>query len=52
MVKLKPGLTTFKLAEKVDTGNIYLQQKVEIYPEDNFETLHDRMSELGAKIGS
>lgn len=44
------GLTTFKLAEKVDTGNIYLQQKLEIYPKDNFETLHDRMSELGAKL--
>jgi methionyl-tRNA formyltransferase len=44
------GLTTFKLAEKVDTGNIYLQEKVEIKPEDNFETLHDRMSELGAKL--
>jgi len=44
------GLTTFKLAEKVDTGNIYLQENVEIYPEDNFETLHDRMSELGAKM--
>ena len=44
------GLTTFKLAEKVDTGNIYLQQKLDIYPEDNFETLHDRMSELGAKL--
>lgn len=44
------GLTTFKLAEKVDTGNIYIQQRLEIYPEDNFETLHDRMSELGAKL--
>lgn len=44
------GLTTFRLAEKVDTGNIYLQQKVDIYPEDNFEILHDRMSELGAKM--
>ncbi len=44
------GLTTFKLAEKVDTGNIYLQQKLKILPEDNFETLHDRMSELGAKL--
>jgi methionyl-tRNA formyltransferase len=44
------GLTIFKLAEKVDTGNIYLQEKVEIKPEDNFETLHDRMSELGAKL--
>jgi methionyl-tRNA formyltransferase len=44
------GLTTFKLAEKVDTGNIYLQKKLEILPEDNFESLHDRMSELGAKL--
>lgn len=44
------GLTTFKLAEKVDTGNIYLQEKVEIKPEDNFESLHNRMSELGAKL--
>ena len=44
------GLTTFKLAEKVDTGNIYLQEKVEINPDDNFETLHDRMSLLGADL--
>jgi methionyl-tRNA formyltransferase len=46
------GLTTFKLAEKVDTGNIYLQEKVNIYPEDNFETLHDRMSLQGAELVS
>ncbi len=44
------GLTTFKLAEKVDTGNIYLQEKVEINPDDNFETLHDKMSLLGAEL--
>lgn len=44
------GLTTFKLAEKVDTGNIYLQEKININHEDNFETLHDRMSELGADL--
>lgn len=44
------GLTTFKLAEKVDTGNIYLQEKLAIFPEDNFESLHDRMSKLGAKM--
>lgn len=44
------GLTTFKLEEKVDTGNIYLQLKVPIYPEDNFGTLHDRLSELGANV--
>ena len=44
------GLTTFKLAEKVDTGNIYLQEKVTINSDDNFETLHDRMSLIGAEI--
>lgn len=44
------GLTTFKLAEKVDTGNIYLQEKFPVFPEDNFGTLHDRLSELGAEI--
>ena len=44
------GLTTFKLAEKVDTGNIYIQEKVKINPEDNFESLHDRMSLIGAEL--
>jgi len=44
------GLTTFKLAEKVDTGNIYVQEKVKINPDDNFETLHDRMSLIGAEL--
>jgi methionyl-tRNA formyltransferase len=44
------GLTTFKLAEKVDTGNIFLQKKVKINPNDNFETLHNRMSSLGAEL--
>ncbi|AFH49855.1 Methionyl-tRNA formyltransferase [Ignavibacterium album JCM 16511] len=44
------GLTTFRLAEQVDTGNIYLQLKVQIHPEDNFGTLHDRLSELGAEV--
>ena len=44
------GLTTFKLAEKVDTGNIYLQEKVTINSDDNFESLHDRMSLIGADL--
>jgi methionyl-tRNA formyltransferase len=46
----KTGLTTFKLAEKVDTGNIYLQKEVEIFPEDNFGTMHDKLSILGADL--
>ncbi len=44
------GLTTFKLAEKVDTGNIYLQEKIKINSDDNFETLHDKMSLAGADL--
>jgi len=44
------GLTTFALAEKVDTGNIYYQEKVEIKEDDNFGSLHDRMSLQGAEI--
>jgi methionyl-tRNA formyltransferase len=48
--EIETGLTTFKLAEKVDTGNIYLQVKIEIKPDDNLETLHDKLSAEGAKI--
>jgi methionyl-tRNA formyltransferase len=44
------GVTTFALAEKVDTGNIYLQEKVRINDEDNFEILHDKLSMAGAEL--
>jgi methionyl-tRNA formyltransferase len=43
------GVTTFALEDKVDTGNIYLQKKIPIQPEDNFGTLHDKLSILGAE---
>ncbi len=42
------GVTTFALEDKVDTGNIYLQNKIPVFPEDNFGTLHDKLSLLGA----
>lgn len=32
------GVTTFFLKEKVDTGNMILQEKIIIEPEDNFES--------------
>ncbi len=44
------GVTTFFLERKVDTGNIILQRKIEILPEDDFGTLHDKMSEIGAEV--
>ncbi len=46
----KTGLTTFFLEEKVDTGNIILQKEINILPEDDLGSLHDRMSEVGAKL--
>ncbi len=46
----KTGLTTFYIKKKVDTGDIILQREIEIYPEENFGQLHDRMAELGAEV--
>jgi methionyl-tRNA formyltransferase len=44
------GLTTFFLKKKVDTGNIILKEKIKIAPNDNFGTLHDKMSGKGAEL--
>ncbi|MFZ1291572.1 MAG: methionyl-tRNA formyltransferase [Melioribacteraceae bacterium] len=44
------GLTTFFLEDKVDTGNIILTEKVNIEDSDNFGTLHDKMSLVGADL--
>ena len=43
------GVTSFALEDKVDTGNMYLQKKIPILLEDNFGTLHDKLSLLGAQ---
>ena len=42
------GVTTFFLREKVDTGNIILQNKYEITDEDDAGSLHDKLAHLGA----
>ncbi|HOJ38645.1 MAG TPA: methionyl-tRNA formyltransferase [Ignavibacteriales bacterium] len=44
------GLTTFFLEDKVDTGNIILQKEIIINPEDNFESLYNKMAIEGAKL--
>ncbi len=43
------GVTTFKLADKVDTGNVYLMKEIPILESDNFETLHDKLAILGSE---
>ena len=44
------GVTTFKLQQEIDTGNILLQEKIKIGDEENAGELHDRMMELGADL--
>ena len=42
------GVTTFALEDKVDTGNIFIQKKIEISDNDNFGSVHDKLSIIGA----
>ena len=44
------GVTTFLLNEKIDEGQILLQQATPIYPNDNAGSLHDRLMEIGAHL--
>jgi methionyl-tRNA formyltransferase len=44
------GATTFFINEKIDEGNILLQEKMPILPEENAGQLHDRLMEMGAKL--
>jgi len=42
------GVTTFFLKEKVDTGNVIIQNKCPVDKDDDAGTLHDKLSKLGA----
>lgn len=44
------GITTFKLKQEIDTGNIIMQERLEIGPDENAGSVHDRMMELGANV--
>ncbi len=44
------GVTTFFLKHEVDTGDIILQQKLNIEDSDNAGTLHDKLSMEGARL--
>lgn len=44
------GVTVFKLKHEIDTGDILSQQAIEILPEDNAGSLHDKMAEIGSKL--
>ena len=46
----KTGITTFLLDQRVDTGNILLQESVSISENDTVGDLHDRLMNIGAKL--
>ncbi len=44
------GLTTFFIRKKVDTGEIIMQRKIAVGPDETFGELHDRMADLGGGL--
>lgn len=44
------GVTTFLLNEKIDEGRILMQRTTPISDNDNAESLHDRLAEMGAAL--
>ncbi len=46
----KSGATTFFINEKIDEGNILLQEEIDILPEDNAGSLHDKLMVMGAEL--
>ena len=48
--KKQTGITTMYMAEGLDTGDMLLKDTVDIEENDNFETIHDKLGECGARL--
>ena len=46
----KTGVTTFFINNKIDEGNILLQDETEVLPHENAGQLHDRLMEIGSRL--
>jgi methionyl-tRNA formyltransferase len=44
------GITTFFLKHEIDTGDLLLQERIPILPEDNVGSLYQKMMEQGANL--
>ena len=42
------GVTVFKLKHEIDTGDILLRKSITILDDDNVESMHDKLMDLGA----
>ena len=48
--KRETGITTMFMDVGLDTGDMLLVEKIEIAPNDNFETVHDKLGACGARV--
>ncbi|MEN8965892.1 MAG: methionyl-tRNA formyltransferase [Polaribacter sp.] len=46
----KTGVTTFFIDDKIDTGEIILQEAIPVLNTETVGTLHDKLMDLGAKL--
>lgn len=46
----KTGVSTFFIDEKIDTGEMILQEEIEIEPNEDAGSLHDKLMYLGSKM--
>jgi methionyl-tRNA formyltransferase len=46
----KTGVSTFFIDEKIDTGNIILQEEVNIGDDETLGELHDKLMEVGSRL--
>ena len=44
------GVTTFLVDEKIDTGNVLLQEKIQLENGETASSLHDKLASLGGKV--
>ena len=44
------GVTTFKLKQEIDTGDILLQERIPVGENETAGELHDRMKDIGAQL--
>lgn len=46
----KTGVTAFFLSQEIDKGDIFASESLDIMPEDNAGTLHDKLMDLAARM--
>lgn len=44
------GVTTFRLKHEIDTGDIMMQRSIDILPDDNAGTIHDKLMTIGGEM--